>query len=125
MRHPIQMQFGWAKEEHTIWHGADPNDASMWEQFKANASGFTMVMVFFQLLLLGLLWLAFARGTLRLWKQKEWLTVFLALGMIAYFCLVAAGPETNARFRIPLLPFLAVVAGFGIARFTDKEDAKT
>jgi hypothetical protein len=115
MRQPIQMQFGWAKEEYSIRDWADANESSMWDQFKANASGFTMAMVFFQLLLLALLWLAFARGTLRLWKQKEWLTLFLALGMIAYFCLVAAGPETNARFRIPLLPFLAVVAGFGIS----------
>lgn len=116
MRHPIQMQFGWADEEKTIWHWGSPNDASLWDQFVANASPFTMLMVFVQLALLLVLWLAFAVGTFKLWRRKDWLTLFLVLGMIGYFCIVAAGPETNARFRIPLLPFVVLVAGAGIVR---------
>lgn len=127
MRHPIQMQFGWDDEQKTIWHWADPNEAGMWEQFKANASPFTMAMVFLQVLLLILLWIGVVNGIRISWKQGKRLLLFLVLGMCCYFALVAAGPETNARFRIPLMPYLALLSAFGwtAIRWSRKSDSPT
>jgi len=35
------------------------------------------------------------------------------VAFIAYFVLVS-GPEAYARFRVPLMPFLAILGGLGI-----------
>ncbi len=37
----------------------------------------------------------------------------IALTILSYFVLVSAGPETYHRFRVPLMPLLAVYAGAG------------
>lgn len=39
----------------------------------------------------------------------------IPLTLIAYFILVS-GPEAYARFRVPAMPFLAILSGFGIDR---------
>ena len=39
----------------------------------------------------------------------------LLLGVALYFVLVSSGPETYARFRLPIMPILAIYAGLGAA----------
>jgi len=46
-----------------------------------------------------------------LWEHGEGILVMLLA--VAYFCLLSI-PEGNARFRLPFLPFLYVLAGIGI-----------
>lgn len=39
----------------------------------------------------------------------------LLLGTVLYFLIISAGPEAYARFRVPIMPFLALYAGCGVA----------
>lgn len=39
------------------------------------------------------------------------------LGIIVYFLIISAGPEAYSRFRVPIMPLLAVYAGEGINHF--------
>ncbi len=48
----------------------------------------------------------------------------LALGVILYFMVVSAGPEAYARFRMPIMPFLALYAGLGVTLLTDRLGAR-
>jgi hypothetical protein len=41
--------------------------------------------------------------------------LFVPLTLIAYFILTA-GPEAYARFRVPVMPFIALLAGVGVHR---------
>jgi 4-amino-4-deoxy-L-arabinose transferase-like glycosyltransferase len=48
----------------------------------------------------------------------------LVLGIILYFVVVSAGPEAYARFRVPIMPFLVLYAGRGVARVADRLGAR-
>jgi 4-amino-4-deoxy-L-arabinose transferase-like glycosyltransferase len=74
------------------------------------------VVLALQLLVLGVVYLAVARGVLLLAARRELLALALSLGVIAYFALLSAGPEANTRFRFPAMPFLAILAGHGLSQ---------
>jgi hypothetical protein len=52
-------------------------------------------------------------GVARMWRVSP-LRVAVPLAPIAYF-LVVGGPEMYPRFRVPLMPFVCVLAGAGMA----------
>lgn len=52
-------------------------------------------------------------GIGQLVRQRRWLLLTLLLIMIGYFVLLAAGAEANSRFRIPTMPFFALLSGVG------------
>jgi hypothetical protein len=52
-------------------------------------------------------------GVARMWRVSP-LRVAVPLAPIAYF-LVIGGPEMYPRFRVPLMPFVCVLAGAGLA----------
>ena len=64
--------------------------------------------------LLGLMYAATVIGVFHLVRERRWTTLVLLLIVIAYFFALSAGPEANSRFRIPIVPFFAVLAGVGI-----------
>jgi len=51
-------------------------------------------------------------GTLLLWKRDRTLSLLFAL-TIAYFVLISAGSEAESRFRVPIVPILAISAAIG------------
>lgn len=53
----------------------------------------------------------FIRG-FKSFPQKEVLLVFCLI--IAYFILVSGGVFGYSRFRIPVMPFIEIIAGWGI-----------
>ena len=69
-----------------------------------------------QLLGLGVVYLAVGRGVILLAARRELLAIALPLGVIVYLALFSAGPEANTRFRFPAAPFLALLAGHGLAQ---------
>jgi hypothetical protein len=52
-------------------------------------------------------------GILVLWRSDRPLALLLA-GTIAYFLLISAGSEAEARFRVPVVPQLAIAAACGL-----------
>ncbi|MFZ0247134.1 hypothetical protein [Candidatus Binatus sp.] len=72
-------------------------------------------LVLVQLLLIGFIWLGVARALLRNdWmskRQTALLLIPLAIALIMLGC--AAGPDAHSRFRVPAIPFLAMLAGIG------------
>jgi len=60
--------------------------------------------------------LSVARGAVRLAAEGNHAALMLTLGVIAYLVLLSAGPEAGSRFRLPAMPFLAILAGHGMPR---------
>jgi hypothetical protein len=52
-------------------------------------------------------------GIYYLFREKQWLFLASLLLMILYFVALSAGGETTSRFRIPAVPFFALLAGIG------------
>jgi hypothetical protein len=85
-------------------------------RLRASTSGPVLVIVAVQIA--GLLLVA-ALAVLGLWRLAgagRWRAVAVTLGALIYFCLVSGGPEAYARFRVPVVPFVAILAGAGVGR---------
>ena len=51
-------------------------------------------------------------GTFLLWKRDRTLALLFAL-TIAYFVVISAGSEAESRFRVPIVPIMAIAAAIG------------
>jgi len=67
-------------------------------------------------LLLGAVYLGAAVGGLAFARERRWLALALLAVVVAYLTLFSLGAQADSRFRIPMLPFLAVLAGAGLER---------
>lgn len=114
-RQPIQMQFGWAESELSVT-GNVPSADGFWVKLASNSSTFTSVMLVFQMLSLLMVWVLFLFGVVTLWKSDQRWFLLLAGGFIICFCMLASGPETSARYRLPLMPLIAMVAAVGVRK---------
>lgn len=78
-------------------------------------SSWSLALVAYVVLHLALVYAGAARGVLLATRgSRSWWPAHVLLGGIAiYLVVVAAGPEAYARFRVPVMPFLAVFAGIG------------
>jgi len=57
-----------------------------------------------------------AAGVVVLARARDWLPLAATLTFVVYDVVLSAGPEGDARLRMPTAPFLAVLAGAGAAR---------
>ena len=65
------------------------------------------------LALLGLTYLGAVIGVGLLIKRKDWFTLFLLLMPLLYFLLLPGAPS-HPRFRVPVMPYLCLLAGIGL-----------
>lgn len=65
------------------------------------------------LALLGLTYLGAVIGVGLLIRRKDWFTLFLLLMPLLYFLLLPGAPS-HPRFRVPVMPYLCLLAGIGL-----------
>jgi len=72
-------------------------------------------LVFLQLALIGFVWPGVGRDLIRTdWSSsKEAACVLIPLGAVVLMLACAVGPAAHARFRMPAVPFLAMLAAIG------------
>ncbi|MGE5198132.1 MAG: glycosyltransferase family 39 protein [Rhodospirillaceae bacterium] len=49
------------------------------------------------------------------WRARAWL-----VSLVVYFVLLSSGPFAGSRFRVPVMPVIAVLAGLGVAEARDR-----
>jgi 4-amino-4-deoxy-L-arabinose transferase-like glycosyltransferase len=81
----------------------------------SNKSTLRLLLELHQYLYLLVLWVFALLGLGMLVGRKNMMETVLVLLTLAYFVAVTGGPEANARFRVPILPFIAAAAGCGLA----------
>lgn len=69
-------------------------------------------LVFPWIALLGLIYLGCVFGVYVLIKRKDWFGLALLLLPVLYYTLIP-GPPSNPRFRVPVMPYLCLLAGIG------------
>jgi 4-amino-4-deoxy-L-arabinose transferase-like glycosyltransferase len=82
-------------------------------------------LVAVEALLLGGLLLLAATGVVVLARARAWLALAATLTFAVYDIVLAAGPEGNARLRMPASPFLAVLAGAAVSSVVARSAART
>lgn len=78
-----------------------------------------------QLLLLCMLYAAALVGIARVRRDREAFPV-LAVLVVVVACLVVvnSGPETYSRFRVPLVPLMAMIGGYGLSSIRREEPTR-
>ncbi len=94
--------------------GAESEEGRI-RRFFAENHKLTVALSGFQFLL-SLCTFAFAlTGLVRLWKQQP-ASVLLLLTLLVYFMLASTITMPDARFRMPVVPVLAILASFGLTQ---------
>ncbi|MCH7754210.1 glycosyltransferase family 39 protein [candidate division KSB1 bacterium] len=114
LRSTIDLQLGLSEKGTSLMTWGEKNSSSPMSGLLRSTSGLTIALVFLQLISIVLLWLSVIYGLIISFVKKEQLISSIILLLILYFCIMSGGPEAYARFRVPLIPFLAIAAGVGM-----------
>ena len=91
-----------------------------WDLFREHV-GMALMMVFFELILLGIYFYA----VVGYWGSAIGSSCkALMAGMILYFVLVSGGMQAVGRYRLPVMPVLCVLAAGGVQRATNRLGTK-
>ena len=114
LRSTIDLQLGLSKKGSSLMDWSEKNSSSQISRLIGNTSGFTITLVSIQMILIVLLWVSGILGIVSSIVKKEYLISAIILLLIAYFCIISGGPEAYARFRVPIMPYLAIASSAGI-----------
>ncbi len=76
-------------------------------------------MVLLQMITLAIVWLLAVAGMVAAFRHKNYMSFALLLLTILYFGVITGGPEAYARFRVPIMPFLALIFGIGFTSISE------
>jgi len=115
LRLNLDRQLGLLKDDSSLEVWGERESRGLLRRLSSGTSAPTMVLVVVQAFMLLFLWPAALFG---LWRARPWrdgITLAVLLAALLYFVLLSAGPEAYARFRVPILPLLAALAGIGLS----------
>ncbi|MCW3104455.1 MAG: hypothetical protein JWO09_2895 [Bacteroidetes bacterium] len=113
----FEIMFGhWGKGYNTI-----PKSYKVFESFFKRTSTVSIMLVLFQLLMMALVYIAFVIGIVYMRKEKLLPICFLFLFTILCFAVMNLPPVTEARFRVPVVPLIAIISACGMFYIKEKK----
>ena len=113
LRSSIDLQLGLSERATSLQRWGEAGEQGVLSRLLETTSVFTIVLVVFQLIHLVIVWALLIIGAAATIRTRNLLGVALIVVIVVYFLVVTGGPEAYARFRVPLVPFLAAGAGWG------------
>ena len=114
LRSAIDIQLGLSGAS-TLAAESGEKEPSILSRLLARTSVVTLALVVVQLVMVLVVWALFAYGLWRLWREKNFVGIVILGLLILYFCALSGEPNPSARFRVPIVPFIAVAAGIGLS----------
>ncbi|HLC82336.1 MAG TPA: glycosyltransferase family 39 protein, partial [Bacteroidia bacterium] len=109
----FEIQLGnWGKGYNTI-----PREFKVFHNFWKGTSKIILTLVIFQLSLMTLVYIFFLAGLLYMKKNQLQLPLVLFLFTIICFSLLNLPPATESRFRVPVVPLIAIISSCGFYYF--------
>ena len=106
----FEIQLGnWGQGINTI-----PKELKGFNNFWKGTGKITMTLVLFQLLMMAFVYIGFIGGILYMKKNKHYLPLLLFLFIIICFSIMNLPPITEARFRVPVVPLIAIISACGL-----------
>jgi 4-amino-4-deoxy-L-arabinose transferase-like glycosyltransferase len=105
----IDLQWGYSKNK----YDSITQQKSITEHLMKKSSRLTIVLVVLQLLILCVLYLGVFLSFFYFTKHKKLLFWFLLLAIIFCFANLTIPNVTEARFRIPVMPFITILSACG------------
>ncbi|MBU3930693.1 hypothetical protein KJ577_08435, partial [bacterium] len=113
VRSDLDLMMGLKSEPSTLESWYVVSRGSLISEFFRKTSITTIVLCFFQMLSLAVLYMLSLMGVYKVYS-KQFSKIQIFVPIIVYFCIMSGVPEVYARFRVPVMPFLAVLAGIGV-----------
>ncbi|MBA3051713.1 MAG: glycosyltransferase family 39 protein [Candidatus Omnitrophica bacterium] len=113
IRSDLDLMMGLKSEPSTLESWYVVSRGSLISEFFRKTSITTIVLCFFQMLSLAVLYMLSLMGVYKVYS-KQFSKIQIFVPIIVYFCIMSGVPEVYARFRVPVMPFLAVLAGIGV-----------
>jgi len=70
------------------------------------------------------LWFGIIYGGYFLVKEQKYWPLVLLLTLIGYFTFLSAGPEAFSRFRVPIMPYIALLGSYGLVTYLSRKALK-
>lgn len=117
----IDIQLGnWGAGYNTI-----PKDYPIFKYLFEHNSKLTITIVFFQLLVLLIIYLSIIASVIY-FKRKDGLFYFFILALLIFcFANLTLPYVTESRFRVPVMPYIAILSACGICFLKEKFSGKT
>lgn len=111
----IDIQLGnWGAGYNTI-----PKDYPIFKYLFEHNSKLTISIVFFQLLVLLIIYITMIFGARCFWQEKNFFLFFLLGLLIFCFANLTLPYVTESRFRVPVVPYIAIISAAGIYFLTE------
>ncbi len=82
-----------------------------------------LIFNFVGIIYLFIVYIAFVIGVLKTSNRLAFISILLMLGLILYFMLVAHA-ESYSRYRSPIMPYISLIAGFGLSVIIARKNGK-
>lgn len=117
----IDNLLGYTKGYHSASASSFPINKYTVRIVKQLSSPISLSLVIYQLVFLGIIYLGFLRGIF-IWRQQYNLILLgFFLLLIFYFANITLPPFNEARFRLPLMPFIAIISALGLNKLKVKQ----
>ncbi len=107
LRSYIDVQFGLREGYGIISTG------NVWQKLWTQTSGLTLFLVGWQWLLLFPAYWFGGYGLWNFYRSRAWIALVFFGIILGYFAILTCGPVTDARFRVPIVPVIGILAGLG------------
>jgi 4-amino-4-deoxy-L-arabinose transferase-like glycosyltransferase len=113
----VDNMLGYTKGYHTASAKDFPLTQQTYVVMKELSSRFTFLLVIIQVVLMIVVYTGLLAGILAWRKHSGRIQLLMLLLLLAYFVNVTVPPYTDARFRVPAMPLIALISACGLAYF--------
>ena len=113
LRYPVGMAKTWLKGAARMLLG--PGRIELLRLIGVGGGAWAVVVVGVEFLVLAAILAGGAWGIRVLVRERRWFELTVVLALVLYFLIVSSGAQAYSRFRAPISPFLALLAGWGYA----------
>lgn len=113
VRHPVGAVKSWARGAVFLLGGPGRDELLRLLGISSRTGGTSIALVTLEFLVYGLILAGATWGVLVMVRERKWPQLTPILAVIAYLVIISSGAEAYSRFRAPLMPFFALLAGYG------------
>jgi 4-amino-4-deoxy-L-arabinose transferase-like glycosyltransferase len=113
LQHPVGAVKTWARGAALMLGGPGRDELLRHVGISSRTGAVSIALLALEFLVYVPILAGSAWGIVVLIRKQRWFQLVLVLALIVYFLIVSSGPEAYSRFRVPIAPFLALLAGCG------------
>jgi 4-amino-4-deoxy-L-arabinose transferase-like glycosyltransferase len=113
LHHPVGAVKTWVRGAFQMFAGPGRDELLVLLGISSHTSGTSVGLVVLEFLIYGLILAGAVWGVRVLVRDRKWTELSLVLAFVFYLVIISSGLNAYSRFRVPVMPFIALLAGCG------------